>query len=56
MQRLTKEAVANYIKTKRQELNISQDDLARELHVTTSAVSKWERGLNYQDIEILDQL
>lgn len=30
------------IKTKRQALHISQEDLARELNLTRQAISKWE--------------
>lgn len=35
------------IKRRRQELGMSQADLARKLGITQIAVSKWENGDNY---------
>lgn len=35
----------------RRECHITQQELAEKLYVTTSAVSKWENGQNYPDIE-----
>ena len=40
----------------RKELNLTQKDLAQELHVSIQAVSKWERGLNFPDILLLEPL
>ena len=37
----------------RKEKNLTQKELAKELHVTDKAVSKWERGLSLPDISIL---
>ena len=34
----------------------TQKDLADRLHVSDKAVSKWERGLNYPDMAILEPL
>ena len=40
----------------RKEQNLTQSDLAAALHVSTQAVSKWERGLNFPDITLLEPL
>lgn len=40
----------------RQEKGMTQKDLAETLHVTVQAVSKWERGLNFPDIALLEPL
>lgn len=40
----------------RKEKNLTQKDLAQELHVSIQAVSKWERGLNFPDIALLEPL
>ena len=36
--------VSDLLKTLRKELNISQDELARTIFVTTTTVSRWENG------------
>ena len=38
--------LGKFIQSKRKELGLSQKDLAKELYVTESAVSKWERGVS----------
>lgn len=38
----------------RKEKGMTQKELAKALHVTDGAVSKWERGINYPDLSILD--
>ena len=40
----------------RREKNMTQKELAGLLHVTDRAVSKWERGLNFPDIALLEPL
>jgi len=40
----------------RREKELTQKDLAERLHVSTQAVSKWERGLNCPDIALLEPL
>lgn len=40
----------------RKERNLTQKNLAQSLHVSVQAVSKWERGLNFPDIALLEPL
>ena len=44
------------IRQRRKELNMTQMELAKRLHITDRAVSKWERGLNAPDIALLEPL
>lgn len=44
------------IAQKRKEKNLTQRELADKLHVTDKAVSKWERGVNFPDLGILEAL
>lgn len=44
------------IRARRTELGLTQKELAERLHVTNSAVSKWERGLCSPDIALLVKL
>ena len=37
----------------RKENNMTQMELAQQLHVTDKAVSRWERGIGYPDIQLL---
>ncbi len=37
----------------RKKANLSQDNLAEQLHITRQAVSKWESGLSTPDIDTL---
>jgi len=45
--------IGNEIKIRRNELNLTQEDLAKTLNVSRTAVSNWERQRNYPDIELL---
>lgn len=40
----------------RKSLNLTQKDLAENLHVSIQAVSKWERGLSFPDVLLLEPL
>lgn len=40
----------------RKGLGMTQKQLAEQLHVTDKAVSKWERGLNFPDLALLEPL
>ena len=44
------------IKLKRKELNLTQEQVAEYLGVTTPAVNKWEKGNSYPDITLLPPL
>ncbi len=46
----------NFLKEKRQEKGITQKELAKQLFVSDSAVSKWEKDVAHPDITILPQL
>lgn len=41
------------IKTRRQDLNMTQEMLAKELHVERTTVSNWEIGRNYPDLQLI---
>lgn len=43
-------------KKRRLELKLTQEDLAKRLHVTRAAVSNWEQGRNHPDITLLVKL
>ena len=48
--------VGNKIATIRKEKGWTQKEIAEKLHVSTAAVSKWERGLNYPDLSLMEPL
>ena len=52
----TKQAFGRFVIAKRQAVGLTQRDLAERLFVTESAVSKWERGLSYPDITLVESL
>lgn len=37
--------ISNFIKTKRKELGLTQEELAEKLFITEKAISRWETGL-----------
>ena len=47
---------AQILLMKRQELHLTQEDIAKYVGVTRAAVSKWEKGLSYPDITLLPKL
>ena len=40
----------------RKEKNLTQKELANKLHVTDKAISKWERGINFPDLGLMEEL
>ena len=47
------EKIADLIKSKRKEKNLTQAELAEKLHVTEKAISRWETGRGTPDISLL---
>lgn len=45
--------ISNFIKAKRKEQGITQDELAKKLFVTEKAISRWETGRGTPDISLL---
>ena len=45
-----------FVADRRKELNMTQKDLAAKIHVTDKAVSRWERGLGFPDINTIEEL
>ena len=50
------EKIASFIASKRKEKNLTQRQLAEQLHVTHKAVSKWETAKGLPDISTVPQL
>ncbi len=53
---MTTESFAKFIKEERMRLGLTQTELAEKLHVSTAAVSKWEREKCLPDITKLDEI
>ena len=51
-----KKTFGMFILQRRRELGMTQKEFASRLFVTESAVSKWERGLSYPDITLLQNI
>ena len=49
-------ATGKRIAALRQQKGWTQKQLAEQLHVTDKAVSKWERGLNFPDLGLIEPL
>lgn len=48
--------IGNKIKAKRQQLNMTQKDLAKAMNISNQLVSKWETGESVPSLDYLDQL
>ena len=53
---MTKETLGTFIAEHRKSKGLTQKELAEMLHVTDKAVSKWERGLSFPDVTLLEPL
>ena len=48
--------VGQAIASLRKEKGLTQKELAEQLHVTDKAVSKWERGINFPELSLMEPL
>ena len=53
---MEKAVFGQFVAENRRALGLTQKDLAERLHVTDKAVSKWERGLSFPDVTLLEPL
>lgn len=53
---MDREKVGAFIREQRKKQKLTQKELAERLYLTDKAVSKWERGLSFPDITVLEQL
>lgn len=53
---LDRQLLGAFIAGNRKQQGLTQQQLAQTLHVTDKAVSKWERGLSYPDVTLLEPL
>ena len=53
---MNEQQVGQTIAALRKEKGMTQKDLAQQLHVTDKAVSKWERGLNFPELSLMEPL
>ena len=53
---IEKNMLGKFIRAKREATGLSQKQFAEQLFVTESAVSKWERGVNYPDITMISDI
>ena len=53
---MDKDVFGGFIAALRKEAKLTQQQVADALHVTDRAVSKWERGLNYPDVTLMEPL
>lgn len=53
---MNKQEFGSFIAENRKAAGLTQRALAERLHVTDKAVSKWERGLSYPDVTLLEPL
>lgn len=53
---ITKQDFGRFLTDRRRAAGLTQRQLAAQLHVTESAVSKWERGISYPDITLVQAI
>ena len=53
---LDREQFGAFVAENRKRQGLTQQQLAQRLHITDKAVSKWERGLSYPDVTLLQPL
>lgn len=50
---MEKTTLGKFIQSKRKQAGLSQKEMAKQLFLTESAISKWERGISYPDISMI---
>ena len=50
------ERLGKFIQSRRRELGMTQGELGAKLKVTDKAISRWERGVGFPDINLLEPL
>lgn len=50
------QSLGAFIQSRRKDLEMTQSQLGAKLHVTDKAVSRWERGVGFPDIKLLEPL
>ena len=53
---MEQQKVGSFLRTLRREKNLTQEQLAEQLHVSGRTVSRWETGSNMPDISLLVEL
>ena len=53
---MDKKMIGRKISTIRKERGLTQKALAEKLHVSDKSVSKWETGIHFPDIAIMEEL
>lgn len=48
--------IGNYIRAKRKEMNLTQEQLAEKLNVTNKSISRWENGRTFPDLSLYQPL
>jgi transcriptional regulator with XRE-family HTH domain len=55
-EKMDSQKIGQYIAQRRKELGMTQGQVASKLNISDGVVSKWERGINFPDIAIVEQL
>ena len=53
---MEKETLGAFVCELRKEKQMTQKEMAEKLGITDKAISKWERGLSYPDISMLEPI
>lgn len=53
---MNKKDFAAFLRAKRKELNLTQDELAEKLYISRNIISRWENGVSYPDLETTQRL
>jgi len=53
---MNQEKIGKFISLSRKNKSLTQEQLAEKLGVSINAVSKWERGLNFPDVSLMEKL